>query len=189
MGQLVSIIAPCYEYKPPLPTAMIAQTYQNWELLLAHDGPNEWYEKYIEVLDDPRIHLLFTEHRYNDYGHSLRDMAFKYLSPESEYLVVTNGDNYYCPSFLQKMVDACGDKDFAWCDLLHNYIDHKVMVSKLNFSEIDCGNFMCRTSLAKKVGWQSRMHAADWEFICSVISLAGGREQGNKAEGIYFVHN
>ena len=46
-----------------------------------------------------RIEYLTTEKRFNDYGHSLRDMGLKNI--KGEYVLLTNADNYFIPKTIE----------------------------------------------------------------------------------------
>ena len=96
----------CVSYKrykniPVLIHSFLAQTLQNFKLLVLHDG----YDAEMEIiLQDFRnnypdiFDYRFSDIRFNDYGHSLRDIGIGML--DTEYVLITNDDNYYCPKFL-----------------------------------------------------------------------------------------
>ena len=69
----VLFIAPIYNYYPILVHALQAQTHDNWELLLVHDGPNDLgLAATVAAFNDERIDYSETALRHNDWGHSLR---------------------------------------------------------------------------------------------------------------------
>ena len=74
-----------------------AQTFKDFELLCYHDGP----------LLDPSLpmpcEVIATEQRFNDFGHSLRDMGIRRAS--GDYIVHFNADNILYPHALQVLAD------------------------------------------------------------------------------------
>jgi glycosyltransferase involved in cell wall biosynthesis len=70
-----------------------AQSYPLWELLIYHDGPisNLELKAYVEKLGDKRIKFTQTKTRFNDWGHSLRQLGIEVA--KGDYIVNTNSDN------------------------------------------------------------------------------------------------
>ncbi len=70
-----------------------AQSFKDFELLCYHDGP----------LLDPSLPMpapiITTEQRYNDFGHSLRDLGIRQAS--GDYIVHFNADNILYPFALE----------------------------------------------------------------------------------------
>ena len=114
----VLFIAPIYNYYPILVHALQAQTHDNWELLLVHDGPNDLgLAATVAAFNDERIDYSETALRHNDWGHSLRRGALERIAQEKsgDYIVVTNADNYYAPGFLSLMLNAFEDDTVVTC--------------------------------------------------------------------------
>jgi hypothetical protein len=72
-----------------------AQTFRDFEVLCYHDGP----------LLDPEVRfpqpLICTARRYNDWGHSLRDLGIR--QARGEYIVHFNADNILYPNALEEI--------------------------------------------------------------------------------------
>jgi hypothetical protein len=193
---LVSIVAPVYNFYPIIAESLILQTYPAWELLLVHDGePDIKTSLELDNLwcKDDRIQYLKTDKRYNDWGHTPRERGLKQISKESSYVVISGGDNYYVPTFLELMVKACKENTIAvYCDLIHNHeragVSYRKMDSSLSFGNIDCGNIMVRSDVAKEVGFTTKGFAADWDYINAVILKYG---TGNIVHipNVLFIHN
>ena len=79
------------------------QTYKDFEVLLYHDGPESRPAVDLTKYSYP-ITYKATDIRYNDWGHSLRDMGIK--AARGEYIINMNSDNTMYPQMLQKLYDA-----------------------------------------------------------------------------------
>jgi len=189
MQPLVSFVAPIYNYYPILIPALISQEYQNWELIIIHDSPNSNMEDLVKSFNESRIKYMSTKERYNDWGHSLRPIGLQNVSQNSDYVIVTNADNYYLPQFLLLMIEPLvQDNDIVatYCNFLNR---KQLNNSRLIHGGIDCGNFMVRTYIAKKIGWVGREFAADWRFINSIIEKFGESSIKKIPDDVLFVHN
>ena len=181
----VVIICPTYNNYPQIASALLCQTYQNWELHIVHDGPGT-----IELPKDKRIKFTQTAQRAGNWGHSIR--AAWLHKVDSEYLIISNPDNYYMPLFLEKAVAALQSNPkavAAYCDqIVHNYTGYKVMNCSLNRGYIDCGQVLLKTKEAQSVGWNSMEHSSDW-FFFNDIANKFGKDKFITFSGCHFVHN
>jgi glycosyltransferase involved in cell wall biosynthesis len=188
---LVTFIVPLYKQYPIVIPSILAQEYKNYEILVIHDGPISDEElELIQNFKDDRIKILNTDKHYNDWGHTPREFALDHLNPESELLVFTGADNYYIPKFLFYMINCFSDTRIvgAFCNCLHNYWDWAMINTRLIFGSIDCGCFMVRADVAKKIGWKHKVHEADWLFIQNIMRTYG-RTSISKVSKTLFVHN
>lgn len=73
------------------------------EILLFHDGPKQ--ADYSEELDGEEINaidtIVITEQRFNNWGHSLRNMGIQ--QAKGEYIVHLNADNILYPNALERL--------------------------------------------------------------------------------------
>ena len=174
----VTVISPWYQSYPVLVTSLLEQNYKNWELLLVHDGPVlDLSPNVTELLSDPRIHLLNTEIRANDWGHSPREFAFEKCRSgkyNGDFIVVSNSDNYHVPGFLRLMLEAFSSSAISvYCDMIHNDYYWRYFNTKLTYSFVDCGCLMTKFKEACEVGWQNKEYEADWHYITSLIDKFG----------------
>ena len=184
----VTVIAPIFEYFPILAPSMIAQRYQNWELICIHDGPNERVKNWIGMMEDPRIKYMETDNRYNDWGHTLRTIALGYIE-DTDFILHTNMDNYYVPVFLDCMLQHFGEHDVAlFCQMIHSHKEYHLWDSWLERAAIDCGAMLWRAKPALELGWKSRQFCADWDMIAEGI-VKFGAERFKKISMPFFVHN
>lgn len=107
---LFSIIIPHYEGSVTLALLQRAldslhrQTCQDFEVLLYHDGPKRTpFEAELDLSRYPKIsYLEATPQRYNDSGHSLRDLGIH--RARGEYIIHMNADNLLYDFALERIV-------------------------------------------------------------------------------------
>ena len=123
MEKLISIVLPIYngeKYMGQSIESVIAQTYQNWELLIVDDGSADntaAIAKEYEEKDD-RIHY----HKNPQNLRLPRTLNRGFSLTKGDYLTWTSDDNYYYPTALETMVTALEregkDFCFASCDII-----------------------------------------------------------------------
>jgi hypothetical protein len=72
-----------------------AQTFIDYEILCYHDGP------LLDPAIDSPVPILATPQRYNDSGHSLRDLGIRRAS--GDYILHFNVDNVLYPNALEEI--------------------------------------------------------------------------------------
>ena len=194
---MVDIIAVTYGQNEILKcfiNSIRAQTSNNWRLVIIHDGPNEILRKDLKdngYLSSNRI--IFIEHpvRTENYGHLLRKWSLENVI-QHEYVLLTNGDNYYTPNMIEEVSKR--NEDLIFFDLVHshktkhnnNKSTYGYMDSEMVCSRVDMGNVVIKSELAKKVGFNSTDFAADWIYFNEVLELSPTIFKINK---VLFVHN
>ena len=180
----VTFICPIYKGFPQIISSLQQQTNKNWELWLIHDGPGE-----VEIPKDERIKLIITEERRGNWGHSYRA---EYLQKvQSEYVVITNSDNYHCPCYIDYLIDGFNENTVGvyHAQMIHSYTRWGVIDCKLERGYIDCAGMMLRTKEAQKVGWNNTTyHSADWLFFNDLIKYYG-EDKFIKVHGCLLIHN
>ena len=183
---------PIYKCYPIVIHSLQEQTYNNWELILIHDGPADpKLRSLLEFIDDPRIHFSESDKHFNDWGHSLRAMALEKVESDlpGDFVVMTNADNYHVPGFTEKMLETFDtDTQVAYCDMVHDYYDWNFVSTSLTHSFIDCACLMIRCKAALEVGWRSQAYDADWEFIADIRQKYGD-QAFRKIASPLVVHN
>lgn len=187
LGDKVIIMCPVYHNYPQIVSSLIAQTHQNWELHLIHDGDGK-----IELPNDKRIFFEATKERVGNYGHALRAEYLQKLKDKGDYIIISNVDNYYMPVFLERAITSFKNTPNAvatYCSqIIHNYTDWGVMNCRLERGYIDCGQVVLKAKEAALVGWNSLDHSADWFFFNDVANKYG-RNSFVPFKGCLFVHN
>jgi hypothetical protein len=194
---MVDIIAVTYGQNENLKcfiNSIKSQTNNKWRLFLIHDGYNEELRLDLEKNDyliENKIYFIEYPNRMNDYGHTLREWGLSNLV-ESEYVLITNGDNYYVPTFIEEI--SRRTEDFIYFDCVHshktpnnsNKTDYGYLSSKLSRGWIDMGSVVIKSDLAKKVGFNSKEFHADWVYFNEILNTSPTTFKINK---ILLVHN
>ena len=184
----------------------INQTEKNWKLHVIHDGESKNFIKIMEEFrnnNPEQISFQCTDIRYNDYGHSLREMGLK--NATGDYVLLTNADNYYIPEtvkFLNVEIDkAESDKpDVLMFDMVHSHKNpgkqKKPSYSyfKVSFQRkyIDMGAAIVSTELAQKAGFDDKSYAADasyFEAVSKAKKQSGKKLAVLKIPRVLLVHN
>jgi len=114
---LVSIHVVCYNRSAMLKECIesfIAQTFTDWELVLADDGSEENLTFVVDM--DERIKYFRQEHL----GEGPRGIAagFNLAVDNSvgKYLVPFGSDDLALPNLLERLIESIGEYDVAYCD-------------------------------------------------------------------------
>jgi hypothetical protein len=180
-------------------SSLACQVVQNFEVLVYHDGPDAETravaERFAETSDRFRYHE--TPVRHADWGHSLRALGLE--EARGEYLLITNGDNYYVPRFTEFAFEAIerGGLDVVLWDLVHSYSSpgRRTLRCYTPFRVfpvrymVDIAAVAVRTALARRVGFTDRSHSADATYVEQVLSLADAPIRVGKVEKTLAVHN
>ncbi|MEE1154236.1 MAG: glycosyltransferase family 2 protein [Acutalibacteraceae bacterium] len=124
MKDLISVVLPVYngeKYLRESIDSVIAQTYQNWELLIVDDCSTDSTaliaKEYAEK--DSRIHYYLNEKNLR----LPRNLNRGFSLAKGDYLTWTSDDNKYRPTALEKMLKAIKESDnaqfaFASCRII-----------------------------------------------------------------------
>ena len=171
----------------------IVQTDVRWNLHIVHDGPApDDIKDIIALYDDPRITFCETPQRNGLWGHPNRKWMIEQLPNNfSDYVLITNDDNYYVPTFVERFL-AEGNRHtgFIYCDTVHSYMDYEVLKTRIKECEIDMGSFAVRIDVAKKVGFKHMYEQADGRYAeeCAIECLKHQLRVAYLPKA-YFIHN
>jgi glycosyltransferase involved in cell wall biosynthesis len=170
--------------------SLVCQTLQNFKVLVFHDGPNPATAAVVEsyAREHPaRFEYMASPERFNDYGHSLRTIGID--KANTDYVLLTNGDNYYAPRFVEFMFEAIDryGLDVAFCDMVHSY-GYKFFRTRPFRNRIDLGCFMVRTSAAKTVGFRDKTYSGDATYFEDLLTKLPAPVVG-KVNKVLMVHN
>jgi glycosyltransferase involved in cell wall biosynthesis len=145
--------------------SLLSQTYDNFEVILIHDGYDAKHDEIIKpYLNDTRFKCIYTEQRYDDWGMTLRNKGLEFAT--GEWIINTNDDNYYVPVYLEelkKVIDNKPECNFVYYDCVlnhHNIINHNkkdygLLRPELKHSYIDMGQFTVKRDIITKYRFQS----------------------------------
>lgn len=170
-----------------------SQYNPNWKLYLIHDGPNESLKNDLLLNGYLNEKVLFIEYpeRTNNFGHILRGWGIKNLA-ENQYVLLTNGDNYYTPNMVDEVLKINSDLIYFNCIHSHknktnnNKSSYGFMNCELVRSKIDMGCVVVKTNLAKEVGFNDISYDSDWLYFEKLLSLS---PKISKIDKVLFVHN
>lgn len=99
----VSIIVPVYNAENFLHRtvdSILAQTYENWELLLADDCSTDQSRDIMKSYTDERIHCFYCEKNSGPAG--ARNLALRKAS--GQYIAFLDADDFWLPQKLEKQI-------------------------------------------------------------------------------------
>lgn len=103
MSNLVSVITPCYngeKYIGHTIRSVLAQTYENWEMLIVDDGSRDRSADIVRGFTDPRIHLIQQE---NAGSAAARNAGIR--AAKGRFLALLDADDVWEPEFLQRQLE------------------------------------------------------------------------------------
>jgi glycosyltransferase involved in cell wall biosynthesis len=118
----VSIVLPTYnrtKYLPPAIGSILAQTFPDWELIVADDGSSDETKAYLRGLSDPRMRMIWLPHSGNP--GSVRNRAIK--AAIGRQLAFLDSDDIWAPQKLERQLNALRERpecrwSYTHCDLI-----------------------------------------------------------------------
>lgn len=190
---LVEFIIPTYNRPAPLTSmlsSLVAQNDDDWRANVVIDGTDH-LEKIVGIVsnfDDKRIKYSITDKRYNDWGHTPREIG-KQMS-ECSYIIMTGDDNYYTPNFvfeLKKIATLSPQPGMIYWDMVHSHYDYSYFRCSPGGGQIDMGAFATRRDLAQQIKLGTD-YAADGWFV-EHFKEKFPEERIIKIDKVLFVHN
>jgi hypothetical protein len=192
----LSIVIVTYQQPDELACLLYAfatQTLQNFEILVLHDGPHASTREVVQRFSEehPLVPTSYveTDRRYNDYGHTLRQMGIE--EARCEYLLITNGDNYYVPRFIEFTFDAIDEfeLDLVLFDMVHSHFAYTPFSTAPTRWNVDIGSIVVRTEMAKHVGFTDKGFEGDATFMEDLLRDKDGPRKVGKLCKTLFIHN
>jgi hypothetical protein len=195
----------CVAYKRYGPLKVLVQSFlnqmaSNWTLSVYHDGYDEGFERVMQSFaqegGEKNSYRCLLE-RYNDSDHSLGAEALKHVT--SEYVLMTNDDNYYVPLFIQLITQAIQETaaDVVYFDMIHSHQNpgkrplppYSYFPTAYKRDSIDIGAAVVRSSLALQAGIRDRAFDADATYFEDIARIKGPTLKLHKLNRGLFVHN
>ena len=181
-----------------LVASFACQTDLGFLLRIIHDGPNSEMRRSVVEMKQmyPNLRLTYEEtlERFNDYGHSLRDIGL--TNATKDFIVITNGDNYYVPIFVEELRKKIDSEvvDIVYFDMVHSHVIHdlpnpigyQTLIAEPRMNRIDIGSFVFRRTLGQLIGFKERGFAADGIFFEAMLAT---NPKISKIYKVLFVHN
>jgi len=115
MNPKVSVIIPTYNRPQLIKRAIksvLNQTYQNFEIIIIDDSPNNETEKVVKELQDNRMKYVRNQVRKGNPG--AKNQGVRESSSDSKYIAFLDDDDEYLPLFLEKTIKRLEEeKDIA----------------------------------------------------------------------------
>jgi glycosyltransferase involved in cell wall biosynthesis len=192
---MIKVIMVAYQRIVPLRIAVdsfLNQSDDRWELYVIHDGQApEVITEYMSRRT--RIQFSQTAVVNGKWGHpNRRSMLEKIEAEASDYILITNDDNYYIPGYVkliqQHMNPGVG---MIYYNTLHSYFNYTVHTSQLKVGRIDMGAFVVRADVAKAVGFKHDKEIADGMYCedCASYCTAHGLQMVYIPGIVPFIHN
>lgn len=126
MKPLVSIIMPCYNaerYVAQSIESVLAQTYDNWELLITDDGSTD---KSVEIISkycakDDRINVLVPD----EHQGIARTRNMSISRAKGRFMAFLDSDDIWYPEKLEKQVGYMLENDLAFTYSSYEVIDYQ----------------------------------------------------------------
>jgi hypothetical protein len=167
--------------------SLLCQTYQNFDIVIAHDGPlhDQLVINNITSLSD-KISFLNHLPKVGNAGFQHRHPA-AVMHPRCDWVLFTNEDNYYAPDFLKIMLHHGTTKGsgLVLCNMVHSYYGWGLLSTAPITNQIDMGAFISRMDLVESTPWTEFGGPADGIY-CEMIAA---KTNPVKVENILFVHN
>lgn len=199
---LITVVIVSYRQPVQLKILLLSlacQTLQNFDVIVLHDGPDAATSAAVDSLRSEhlsRIRYYESSDRFNDYGHSLRDIGITMAA--GEYILITNGDNYYSPRLMEFVTEAIEREnwDIVMWDMVHSHpgAGGRNLGAYAPFGTLplprrmDMGCFVVKTKLAKQVGFADKGFAGDATYLMDVIE-AQPRTRVGKIPRTLLMHN
>jgi hypothetical protein len=183
----VICVADRAERLPLLVWSLIAQTHQDWTLLVL-DQSTEYpgVFRYVTVppayKDRVRIDRV---HMVGDWGQSAKEQAAHLV--DGDAVMFPADDAYYVPTALETMAaELDAGADLALCGWLYRLMGYAPMPPCPAVGHVDVGGFMVRRSTFLKHGWPSKGQTGDGELV---VGLAESGARVALSRGVAYVQN
>jgi glycosyltransferase involved in cell wall biosynthesis len=187
----VSIILPTFNRMTFLKLAIesvFAQTYTDWEMIIADDGSTEETQAYLRSIASPRVLTIWLQHSGNP--SQVRNAAISVAS--GRYLAFLDSDDIWAPSKLERQIKALGERatcrwSYTNCDLvdergfpLANEIlvtpvppDGWIFESLLRLQVgISMATVVADRDLVREIGcFDEQLRFAEWQDLCLRLAM------------------
>jgi glycosyltransferase involved in cell wall biosynthesis len=188
----VSVILPTFDrvhYLKATVESVFAQTYADWEMVIADDGSGEETRSYLRSIAHPRVRTVLFPHRGNPA--LVRNAAIS--AAGGRYLAFLDSDDLWPPSKLAKQIEALRRSRARWsytnCDLIdaggrlldidsrsaaappQGWIFEAVLRLQVSIS---MATVVAERELVDEIGgFDEQQRFAEWQDLCLRLALRG----------------
>jgi glycosyltransferase involved in cell wall biosynthesis len=187
----VSIILPTFNRTRFLRLAIesaFAQTYKDWEIIIADDGSAEDTKGYLRGIASPQVRILWLPHSGNP--SQVRNAAIGVA--DGRYLAFLDSDDIWAPSKLERQIEALSARaacrwSYTNCDLidergapLANHIlvtpqppEGWIFEAVLRLQVgISMATVVADRDLVREIGYfDERQRFAEWQDLCLRLAM------------------
>jgi len=133
------------------------------EILVYHDGP--LFRRLPPIPDGVNAVIKNTPTRFNDYGHSLRDIGI--YEARGEYILHTNADNRYYPHCFEVLTSRMPFEIAIFAIIMKNPPFNNTYFPGVNCEKVSVGVIDAMQVAIKRQhwidygGWKNKHHSAD----------------------------
>lgn len=195
----IEFIIPTYNRTDHLLTllgSLKSQNNPNWTAHVIADHPEPdvivKINNIISFLNDDRIKLTILDQRYNDWGHTPRNIGLDQST--GEWIVMSGEDNYYVPTFVDNFLTESRLKntDFIFCSFLYNQAQlgdtYYPVKAKLELQQIDIGCYSFKRNKLGNIRLRTDISEADYYFMLDYLSQEDDMT-ATYIDEILYVHN
>lgn len=183
---MITFIIPTFDRSTAVIVASLwAQTCGAWRAIIVQEVKEGLCIP--PVNEDAMIRYATYAPRHEDWHMRLRTWATQFVT--TPYIVHTNDDNYYCPSFVDQMLAHVGDgEQVVACDILHNH-HNQVIQARPGRGGIDLGAMVVPMTLANRCPLPDPLEVGQmWDGIWAEELTAAGKGFV-RVPRCLFVHN
>jgi len=164
MNELISIITPVYnseKYISDTIDSVLAQTYTNWEMIIADDGSKDKSAEIIKKYTDSRIKYFKLE--TNSGAAIAQNKALE--KAKGNYIAFLDSDDIWKPEKLEKQLRFMIEKDIGFSFTGYEILgDKKNKIIKVP-DTLNYDQFMKNTIIGTLTVMLSRKHVGDVRFV------------------------
>lgn len=160
--------------------SVINLEYRQWHAWVVNTDSSHFptLVNIVYGLSDARVNVLnlnLTQFNWGDSGYRITDQSIPYCKPNSQWLLVTNGDNYYYPSFLNHL-DTHYDiiaSDF-YSRYTHVYDDDIYGVPSCERDSINLESHWCKRNILRLYHTDLGANILNYKkFKCQKLTFSG----------------
>jgi glycosyltransferase involved in cell wall biosynthesis len=188
---LVSVVIPCFrqvEYLPEAVASVVAQTFNDWELIIVNDGSPDHTSAAANDLITmyPKKKIRLLEKKNGGLAHA-RNTGI--ATAAGAYILPLDADDALSPAFLEKTValfEGNSDVAIAYTDISHfGAKEQTFQAAEFDFQKLCVNNQLNYCSLYRREAWEQAggynanmiWGFEDWDFwiACGEIGLKAQR--------------